>query len=536
DLFIWGGCCMHKNMNVFKGGVVAMQQWWPDNNHPGPLKMYNRDNGAAITLGEGTAAATRAEERTTGGAIKVARLAGAIFRHKDRKRGQQDTLRYFWDHETGFNICFPDTSNTRFQSHAAACEIIVVNMELILQFLVYVKENKISRSLNNMELNVEKGLNCRWTRHEFVVIALANQNWDVPYMEEIRGPLHTEDNLLKLGDLHRRYKSHLEKVINDPKLITGPETTYKTATLNGRLWQKPEVVYAALHRISEWDLIYVDELLVAYCKGALITLARFTTEWADDGAISKLSPENMERAWLEVTNDGNESQLGILRQASKSSPNMTLTYHNALQMYKTNGTSDYLKTLAATDRQAIRAQVRKDDASGANWDKKHTVIVHMKKVSDKNTERDKERKARITKAQMAITNTIAISSVPALEAAFQILARVDGYLSVAALDLQLDWHIVNAVKVSTTSEESSASGIPKAKSGANGRGNRDSRFEYLKTAIKKRSEILEDLDFDSSMPDLEPQPTTEPKVLSSRSCEPEEGMYDSEEEWYGIGR
>lgn len=157
DLFIWGGCCMHKNMNVFKGGVVAMQQWWPDNNHAGPLKMYNRDNGAAVTLGEGTSAATRAEDRTTGGAIKVASLAGAIFRHKDRKRGQQDTLRYFWDHETGFNICFPDTSNTRFQSHAGACEIIVVNMELILQFLVYVKENKISRSLNNMELNVEKG-------------------------------------------------------------------------------------------------------------------------------------------------------------------------------------------------------------------------------------------------------------------------------------------------------------------------------------------------------------------------------------------
>ncbi|KAJ7105266.1 hypothetical protein C8R44DRAFT_745982 [Mycena epipterygia] len=78
--------------------------------------------------------------------------------------------------------------------------------------------------------------------------------------------------------------------------------------------------------------------------------------------------------------------------------------------------------------------------------------------------------------------------------------------------LQLDWHIANAVKVSTTSEESSALGIPKAKSGANGRGNRDSRFECLKTAIKKRSEILEDFDFDSSIPDLEPQPTTEPEV------------------------
>ncbi|KAJ7149359.1 hypothetical protein C8R46DRAFT_916116 [Mycena filopes] len=194
DLFIWGGCCMHKNLNVFKGAVLGMQQWWVDSGHPGPLKMFNRDNAAAATLGAGTDAATRAEDRTLGGAIKVSSLAGAIFRHKDRKRGQQDTLRYFWDHETGLNICFPDTSNTRFQSHAAACEIIVVHMELLLQFLVYVRENKISRSLNHMELNVQRGLSCAATRHEFVVIALLNQNVDVPYMLEVRQSRHFIDS------------------------------------------------------------------------------------------------------------------------------------------------------------------------------------------------------------------------------------------------------------------------------------------------------------------------------------------------------
>jgi hypothetical protein len=80
-----------------------MQQWWANNNIPGPLKLYNRDNAAAVSLGEGTDAAARAEDRTCGGAIKVASLAGAIFRHKDWKRGQQHTLRYFWDYETGFN-------------------------------------------------------------------------------------------------------------------------------------------------------------------------------------------------------------------------------------------------------------------------------------------------------------------------------------------------------------------------------------------------------------------------------------------------
>ncbi|KAJ7660879.1 hypothetical protein DFH06DRAFT_1326133 [Mycena polygramma] len=276
DLFIWGGCCMHKNLNVFKGAVLAMQQWWADSGLPGPLKMYNRDNAAA-----------------------------------DRKRGQQDTLRYFWDYETGLNICFPDTSNTRFQSFAGGCEVVVVNMELLLQFLVYVRENKGSRTLNHMELNVERGFGCWYTRHEFVVIPLLNQNVEVPYMLEIHGPLRAHDNLLKLGPLHKKVKEHLARIMANPKLITGVDCACETASLNGRMWEKPEVVYAALNRISEWKLEHVDALVVAYCKGALATWSRFDTEWSEDGPISKLSPQNIERAWLEVTNDGNESELGI---------------------------------------------------------------------------------------------------------------------------------------------------------------------------------------------------------------------------------
>jgi hypothetical protein len=65
-------------------------------------------------------------------------------------------------------------------------------------------------------------------------------------------------------------------------------------------------------------------------------------EWSDEGPISKLTTENIERAWLEVTNDGNESELGIFRQTQKSAPNKSHEYHNALRMYKANLTSNYL--------------------------------------------------------------------------------------------------------------------------------------------------------------------------------------------------
>ncbi|KAJ7043002.1 hypothetical protein C8F04DRAFT_1251176 [Mycena alexandri] len=491
DLFIWGGCCTHKNMNVFKGGVLGMQQWWVENGHPGPLKMFNRDNAAAATLGIGTEAATRAEDRTVGGAIKVSSLAGAIFRHKDRKRGQQDTLRYFWDHETGLNICFPDTSNTRFQSHAAACEIIVLHMELLLQFLVYVRENKASRALNHMELNVERGLSCWSTRHEFVVIALLNQNIDVPYMLEIRGPLRAEDNLLRLGPLHKKVRAHMEKIAANPKIITGADATSETSSLDGKMWQNPEVVYAARARILQWKLEHVDALIVGYCKAALIIWGRFDTEWADDGPISTLSQENIERAWLEVTNDGNESELGILRQASKSAPNMSLAYHNAMRMYKANKTSAFLPTLTPQDRQIIRAQVRKEDSSGSTRQKKHAQVVHMKEVVDRNTKRDDDRKDRADKVKQILAEVVAIALVQEFEAAFEIGRGSAGYLTVAALDLQLDWHLTNSVKESTDSVETSASSIPKAKSGPKGRGNRANRYEYLKAAISKRSHTLE---------------------------------------------
>ncbi|KAJ7813200.1 hypothetical protein B0H14DRAFT_2274982, partial [Mycena olivaceomarginata] len=146
------------------------------------------------------------------------------------------------------------------------------------------------------------------------------------------------------------------------------------ATLNGRMWEKPEVVYAALARISEWKLEHVNSLVVAYCQGALTTWGRFDTEWAEDAPISRLTPKNIERAWLEVTNDGNESHLGILRQAARGAPNMSLAYHSALQMYKTNRTSEYVKTLTDGDRQTIRAQVRIDDASGSNRNQKHEQV------------------------------------------------------------------------------------------------------------------------------------------------------------------
>ncbi|KAJ7190930.1 hypothetical protein GGX14DRAFT_407573 [Mycena pura] len=188
-------------------------------------------------------------------------------------------------------------------------------------------------------------------------------------------------------------------------------------------------------------------------------------------------------------------------------------------------TSGFLKTLPAPDRQAIRAQVRMDDASGANRQNKHDQIVHMKEVVDKNFEKDTAKKDRLAKVQDAIAQTMAILSVEALDVAFQIAPKAPGYLTVAALDLQLDWHVANALP---DSQDTSASGIPKAKTGAKGRGNRDSRYGYLKEAITRRAYISE-LD-----PEAARTPVVEvaPQPSMSMDVDVDDPGYDSEEVWF----
>jgi hypothetical protein len=51
NLFLWAGCCMHKELNSVKGGNVRMMAWWGENEVIGPIKLMNRDNAAAAIAG-----------------------------------------------------------------------------------------------------------------------------------------------------------------------------------------------------------------------------------------------------------------------------------------------------------------------------------------------------------------------------------------------------------------------------------------------------------------------------------------------------
>ncbi|KAJ3858315.1 hypothetical protein EV359DRAFT_52339, partial [Lentinula novae-zelandiae] len=94
----------------------------------------------------------------------------------------------FFEHKLGFNISFPDTSNTHFQSHAKACAVIITYLDQFIEFLTCMQQNK------------------------------GSGNVSVYYMGKIRGPHAAEDNVLRLGPLHQCIIDHIDTLI-DPTLV-----------------------------------------------------------------------------------------------------------------------------------------------------------------------------------------------------------------------------------------------------------------------------------------------------------------------------
>jgi hypothetical protein len=72
-LFLWAGCCMHKEMNTIKGGNAQMIDFWAKAGFTDPMKLMNQDNSAAVEFG-GTAARKRASDVSQAGAVKLTSL------------------------------------------------------------------------------------------------------------------------------------------------------------------------------------------------------------------------------------------------------------------------------------------------------------------------------------------------------------------------------------------------------------------------------------------------------------------------------
>ena len=139
NLFIWAGCCMHKELNAIKIGDTSMGEFWREENLTPPMKLMNKDNARAAASGSATAK-ENTEAVLQGGGTKLTSLAGAIFNHKDDKKGQGDTFRMFFEQEIGYMISFPNTGNTHYQSHCRAASELLVHRSLYIKFFDQVSD------------------------------------------------------------------------------------------------------------------------------------------------------------------------------------------------------------------------------------------------------------------------------------------------------------------------------------------------------------------------------------------------------------
>ncbi|OJT11000.1 hypothetical protein TRAPUB_12483, partial [Trametes pubescens] len=133
DLFVHAGCCMHKELNTVKGGNTRMMAYWKSAGLEPPILLMNKANNAAATTG--ASARDQAAASSCGGGVKLAELAGTLFNNKDNKKGQHDTMRYYFEAMVGERINFPDTSNTRYQSYCKAAGELLVHLLHYVSFI-----------------------------------------------------------------------------------------------------------------------------------------------------------------------------------------------------------------------------------------------------------------------------------------------------------------------------------------------------------------------------------------------------------------
>ncbi|KDQ57065.1 hypothetical protein JAAARDRAFT_131143 [Jaapia argillacea MUCL 33604] len=431
DMFFKVGCCMHKDLNSVRYGVLAMLLWWAAHGVQGPTLLPNKDNAAVLagrsSLPEAaTDAELRALEVSTRGGVKAADLAGAIFNNKDDKKGQHDVYISWFKHRLGHALRFPDTSNTRFQTHCTAAAELILHLELYIEFLLCIRDKKDSMTWTNMEENLFRALQDIPTLTELAVLALYAETISHPYMRVVRGPGAEQVNILELGPFHTKVKTHIQKLIRHPELILSDEADYRTGSLDGQEWEHPDIV-ACIHSRSS-GLPYLEPVFVTFLEGTLKGWERFTTEFQDDGPIAMASDADKEIAWMPATNDINEGALGWKRVISRQKPIQTAHQQNAAGMYDRNGTQLFMDAvLESDDQEYVMRKARDRDASGLER-KRLTELAeaHEREVEANRMKKLEKEKKAFEKLEKLAAVTLVLD-----------IAHLDG-LNCAKLDDQLN--------------------------------------------------------------------------------------------------
>ncbi|KAF8802813.1 hypothetical protein BYT27DRAFT_7260748 [Phlegmacium glaucopus] len=120
---------------------------WVEHRLEPPVLLPNKFNEAIIQEAakedkNDSEAAQRAVKNSSQGGIKATKLAGDILNNKNDKSGHHDQFRTWWETNVGKKFTFPDTSNTRFQSHCEAAAALTLHHDKFVEYLKYAKDKK----------------------------------------------------------------------------------------------------------------------------------------------------------------------------------------------------------------------------------------------------------------------------------------------------------------------------------------------------------------------------------------------------------
>ncbi|KAJ3756107.1 hypothetical protein EV360DRAFT_72281 [Lentinula raphanica] len=451
DFFIWCGCCMHKDLNAHKGATARMAEYWEENNKVPPMILMNKDNDAAAEIGN-AAVKKRAEQVSSRGGVKLTELMGLLLKNSNSKKGQQDRHGIYFEarEHLGFFTHFPDTSNTRYQSHCDGAAEIIVHLPIYQELLEFIRDEKQSARFNHLEYNIYRALYDIPTLTELAGHTLYGQAITYPYLRVVRS---ANSNHLDLGPIHESLIAHVQKIFESPELLCGPESSYRTASLDGKPWERPEAVYSVLAMSVQLpDLPGIVKYLF---EGALGTWKRFSADVTDRRLKEGLSAQ----LYIPGTNDANESGLSDLRQLKIRAPNASLEYNNTRMMLKRNQTAKYVedKLMDEADQKVLRGLERAEEARGNGKKRRCSEIFHLK--APESTRKHQKAPESTRKHQKAPREFLEASknsdtlgslrlprnwgvSLGILEMRifFLMRGRFPHDIKISDLDLQLDWH------------------------------------------------------------------------------------------------
>jgi len=327
DFWVYTGCAMHKDLNAAKGGADRMAKSWEKEGRTPPISLMSKAQATATESGSAPKKGKGGRQSDRGGP-KLTSLLGALVKNKNPKKGHQARFRVYCRKVLGFEILFPDTSNNRYQSHGYAATEIIHRRQLYTDFLLKVQGQKaMTGGLNHMEGNILIGLMDDATFTELQVMALYSQAISLPLAELVRAPHHQPRNGLDLSPDFDHLIDHIEKIIEDPNILIGPDVSSETATLDGQPWHNPEAISIILGDRDRYP--HLKSALVEYFKGTLEAWRRFTRDLLNNPKLSAATPEQRYLAFRYPVNDHNEGALGFMRRITRAFPRLTFAQLNA---------------------------------------------------------------------------------------------------------------------------------------------------------------------------------------------------------------